>query len=393
MNSSSKEYMFELIRAFMNDTEPGKPGDVDWNELFQYAKIHTIDGIIGFECTKYQLCNDKIIAKKLENSMINIFGLHYRKAEQMKRLILLLNENGIDHILMKGYVLKDIYPVPELRTYGDIDFVIREKDRTKTDILMRDHGYAVTENWEPVYAYKKDSEFYEIHTQLLDSDFTEDEKHGIFGEVWKYAQKKDKHTYLLNNDYHFIYLIAHLAKHASRNGAGIRMYLDIALFIKRYFDELDWDCIASQLRELNLYTFFENVCIVCKELFSTAIPVTIDEYDKDAISQFIEMIIEGGVFGAANDVGVTSVMHDGSDDLRIGKIKLVLRQFFPPGKDIAVRYKYLNKHPWLLPVAWIDRILRNTGKVKHKLTITEKIIHADAQKAQYIRDLNKKIGL
>lgn len=393
MYSFSIDYMFKLIRSFVNETEPERSANVDWNELFHYAAMHTVDGIIGYECTKYHLCDDRIIASKMEKSMINTFGLHYRKAEQMKRLIVLLNENNIDHILMKGYVIKDIYPVPELRTYGDIDFVIREKDRLKTDKLMREHGYTVTANWEPVYSYKKDTEYYEIHTQLLDTDFTEEERHGIFADVWQHIKKRKGNSFELVNEYHFIYLIAHLAKHAEKNGAGIRMYLDIALFIMNYSHELDWSYIENQLKELELSEFFSTVCMVCQKLFGTELPVRIEEHDSDIIDQFIDVIIEGGVFGAANDVGVTSLIDGENNDLRQRKLRLVLRQLFPPGKDIAIRYTYLQKYPWLLPIAWIDRMIKNKAKVKHKLTVTKQIIHADTKKAQNMQDLNKKVGL
>ena len=49
---------------------------------------------------------------------------------------------------MKGYYLRECYPVPELRTFGDIDVLIHPEDRARTDDLMKRLGYAPQQNWK-----------------------------------------------------------------------------------------------------------------------------------------------------------------------------------------------------------------------------------------------------
>ena len=71
---------------------------------------------------------------------------------------------------VKGYYLRKLYPVPELRTFGDIDMLIHREDRQKVHELMLSLGYSVKQNWEPTYSYIKGAEYYEIHTNLMDGN-------------------------------------------------------------------------------------------------------------------------------------------------------------------------------------------------------------------------------
>ena len=38
-------------------------------------------------------------------------------------------EKGTDMLLLKGMVLRELYPVPELRTMSDVDIIIKPEQR------------------------------------------------------------------------------------------------------------------------------------------------------------------------------------------------------------------------------------------------------------------------
>ena len=391
MKKETAEQIFELIRAFIHDTEPELKGTVDWDDIFYYARINAIAGIVGYIVTKYSLCEDKKKAAQFEKEMVGVYGWQYRRKAQMEKMVCILNEQKIDHILMKGYLVKDLYPVPELRWYGDIDFVIHKEDRSKTDQLMRNLGFEVSDNWEPVYSYSKDTEYYEIHTEILDADIGDGKQREYFSDIWNHARPVKEHTYRFEQEYHFIYLIAHLAKHAYKSGAGIRMYLDIALFIKEYRNTLNWNQVLEQLSELGLRRFFYTVCTACRQWYEVEPPCTIEAIDQKAFDVFTEMAVEGGTFGAstANDALETLKEADDSQS----RIMTVINQIFPSAQEIQARYTYLQKHKWLLPVAWIDRVFRNRGILKQRINMAKEIVTADEDEVKHLRDLNKEIGL
>lgn len=49
-------------------------------------------------------------------------------------------------------------------------------------------------------------------------------------------------------EFHFLYMLTHIAKHIHGSGAGLRMYLDLAAFIRHHGTGLDWPWIEAQLR-------------------------------------------------------------------------------------------------------------------------------------------------
>ena len=49
----------------------------------------------------------------------------------IKEIRTLFNNNEIDHVFLKGSVLKELYPTPETRRMGDIDVLIRVEQYEK----------------------------------------------------------------------------------------------------------------------------------------------------------------------------------------------------------------------------------------------------------------------
>ena len=391
MNNSTYTNIFQITKSFIFDEKPVLSQECNWDELFYYGNIHSLLGIIGYVVTKYQLCDDPSYSYKFEKAMINYYGYQYRRNKQMERLITILNENQIDHLLMKGYIVKDLYPVPELRSYGDIDFVIKKEDRNKTDQLMIDLGYKYHEQWEPVYSYIKDTEYYEIHTEMLDSEISDGKQREYFYDFWNHAINKERHTYVLDDEYHFLYLLAHLAKHASRRGAGLRMYLDIAVYIDHYRNSLDWKYIIEQLEILNLKRFFYSVCSLCKRWFSVEPPCYIEYIDDETAERFTEITMNGGTFGFQNNNDAVTTLKESKE--HNNKFRIIVRQIFPPVDKLQARYTYLQKNKWLLPVAWIDRVIRNRKLINRRINTAKEIVEMDRTEIDDVFDLNKKIGL
>ena len=51
----------------------------------------------------------------------------------LKEVKTLLKASEVPYIVFKGAVLKQSYPVPESRVMGDIDILIKECDRNKSE--------------------------------------------------------------------------------------------------------------------------------------------------------------------------------------------------------------------------------------------------------------------
>lgn len=125
----------------------------DVQKLLSQAAAHNITGICAYTLLQGQSISDPDVVsvmRRICKDTIKSFTLRYSQTLEMLDL---LNENGVDHIIIKGLVVRAYYPIPELRTYGDIDIVIRPEDRPKTHELMLQNGFTVKADWAPVFSY------------------------------------------------------------------------------------------------------------------------------------------------------------------------------------------------------------------------------------------------
>ena len=388
------KYLLHLLGAFLREETPEVSEQVDWQKLLQLAQIHSVVGILGYMGKKYPICEDPQQKALMRSLCFNSVALFARRNTMADAMAAELERAGIDHILMKGYVLRDFYPVPELRTFNDIDLVIRSEDRKRCDALMLELGFQRHTDWEPVYSYVRDEEFYEIHTEIMEIDVSPTgEQEAYFRNHWDYARPIRAHSYRFTPEYHFLYLLTHIAKHVHGSGAGIRMYLDVAAFIRHYGDSIDWEWIRRELKMLKLSRFADVVFTAVEDWFGIRCRIAFDRVPEAVMGSFLTFTLEAGTFGHyQRDTAVTALKHENSGD-GSSRFRQVLRKTFPKAETIESRYTYLQDKPWLLPAAWVHRLIKNKEKLPQRTRQMQQILEADSEEVRKMRNLMREIGL
>ena len=387
-------YLLHLLGAYLREDAPGPADNVDWEKLMELARIHGVVGIVAYMGRKYPICPDPRYSGAFRSLCMGTISLYSRRHALALEMDRQLEDMGIDHILMKGFVLREDYPVPELRTFTDIDLVIRPEDRQRSHRLMLSLGFAVKDDWEPVYSYHRGDEYYEIHTQIMEVDVSEKADYrGYFAKAWDHARAVSHHSYRFTPEFHFLYMLTHIAKHVHQAGAGIRLYLDVAAFLRRHGNALDWQWIRQELQELELYDFARVVLSAVRQWFGIESPFPFEPVPEETLRDFTEFTLEAGVFGHHNRDFALSKMKHQKEDTSGSRAALLLRQLFPKAETIQSRYTYLQGKPWLLPAAWIHRLVKTGGDTRKHLDTARQIITADTEEVDRLRRLTKDIGL
>ena len=388
------QYLLHLLGAYLREEEPETCPDADWEKLLELAGIHSVVGVLGYMTMRYPICPDPEIAATLRNFCKSTVAVFTRRGLQAQQLAQSLEDAGIDHVLMKGYVLRVFYPVPELRTFNDIDLVIRPCDRQKCDQLMLSQGYQRKTDWEPVFSYHQGDLLVEVHTDIMEIDVSDKADYrGYFQNMWEHAQTETAHSYRFTPEFHFLYLLTHIAKHVHGSGAGARMYLDIAAFIRHYGNNLDWEWIRQQLVQLKLDTFAGVVMTAVNSWFGVSCPMAYTAAPQAVLEQFTAYTMEAGIFGHQNrDAALASLKHT-SPDVAGNKVRQFLKEAFPAAKTIQSRYTYLQKKPWLLPAAWVHRLVKNRQKLGSHTRNMQNILRADENEVRTLQQLMQNIGL
>lgn len=389
------EYLRHLLGAYIRQEEPRGGADIDWVKLVELSQIHCVTGIVGYMTMMYPICPDPQLKEGLRKNCMGSIAVYSRRGVLAESFSQLLEENEIDHIVMKGFVLRQYYPVPELRSFGDIDLVIRPEDRQKCHELMLSQGFRIETDWEPVYSYTRDSEFYEMHTQIMEVEVSNKANYrAYFDQMWQYTRPTGQHTCEFTPEFHFLYILTHIAKHVVGSGAGIRMYLDVAAFIRHFADALDWAWVERELEKLCFTDFANMVLTLVEKCFGIASPIPLKEVEPAILEDFLDFTMTGGVFGkVGRDSGVDSLKKESRETDSVSKVGTFVRRLFPKAKTIESRYTYLQDKPWLLPVAWVHRLVKTRDAWKQHAEEAQNIMSADLSEVQRIKRMYEEIGL
>ena len=387
-------YLLRLLGAYLREEAPAPADNVDWEKLLELARIHSVIGIVGYMGKKFPICPDQRYSGGFRSLCMSTISLYARRHALALEMAAQLEQAGIDHILMKGFILREYYPVPELRTFTDIDLVIRPEDRQKSHQLMLSLGFAVKDDWEPIYSYYRGEEYYEIHTRMMEIDVSEKADYqGYFANAWAHARAVSAHSYRFTPEFHFLYMLTHIAKHIHGSGAGIRLYLDVAAFVRRHGGTLDWQWLRQELQSLQLCDFARVVLGAVERWFGIGNPLSTAPVPEEILADFTDFTLEAGVFGHHNRDGALAKMKHQQQDTSGSRTALLLRQIFPKAETIQSRYTYLQDKPWLLPAAWIHRLVKTSADTGKHLDTARQILTADRTEVDQHRKLLKDIGL
>lgn len=359
--NDEQRFLISLTSDFINGNSREYDNDIDIDCLMKTARTHNLFAI-AYCALKNGTKNNTELSQKLlkyEKYFLNIVFMNNAQMQILEELKSLLSRSEIRFVLFKGAELRFLYPIPESRVMGDIDILIDLENRDKVKKLLEDNGYICKNSNGPVWDYEKNGVLFEIHTNMLNG------KAGATDEINKYFSnaindaKYSGYEGTLPHQLHFEYLIAHAASHFTSYGAGTKHILDLAVMLKSY--NIDCPSVISNLETAGLGRFAKELITVCKRWYGLG-----TDYGYDT-SKTEDLIANNGVFGNS-DKAMSSVLieRNNMENGHFGKsFSQRFHLLFPSYKKMrTLSYiKFIDKRPYLTPIAWIYRLFYN---LKHK---------------------------
>ena len=406
MINKQAEKLFCLLSGFLDKTPGNNNGITDClldglPELLHLCRIHSLQPIL------YYMFLDNVdplrehfpdLAQKMQSQYIASVYYSLQQDAGTEEMADCFSRSGIPIVFFKGALLRTFYPEPQLRTMGDVDCLVALKDRDRAHKLMLDSGYECSSDKGDVWVYKKGWNVVEMHTRIAQNPFSNgfDYKE-FFSDAMEHTEKNGK-LICLEREYHFCFLIYHIAKHLYSTGAGIRMILDIAVFLKHYENEFDWDLAGELLRETGLSRTAGAVFQLCGRWFGMEIPWQ-DKVGEDVLGQLEAYIIDGGTFGfETHDVGDIYLRKGCEKDPAGGKyrmkFRILWRYLFPSADNMVQIMPGVERWRWLLPAAWVKRWwLGAFCRRKHSLHTVRSMFKDDDGRGRTEQHMLEDLGL
>lgn len=248
---------------------------------------------------------------------------------------------GIRHQVLKGTVLKQLYPTPELREMGDIDIMIYEESFDKAEEILSGMEYQKLQAVKHHVIFKKPPFLVvEAHWSLYEKSVDKVQYLYYQDNFRAELSEGKKYTYEFTKEDFYVYMISHMAKHFYENGCGIRNLVDVYVYLKKYDAEMNHKEITKQLKQLGIADFEENIRVLAMEWL-----------DKRKLSSFSEKLFdymaECGTYGKEENGIFSQYAKDAADEK-----SMKVWYYFPKYAHMKELYPWLGRFPWLLPVAW-----------------------------------------
>ena len=295
-------------------------------------------------------------------------------------LLLALRAEGVAPLVVKGAVCRSLYPQPLLRPSVDEDLFLSRADLVRADALLRGLGLTPDQpDASPETAYelsyhRPDSPTYlELHAALLDPDSP------VFGPCNAFfdgsldraveLQIQDVTVRTLHPTDHLLFLLLHAYKHFLHSGFGIRLIADLCLFTEHFSDQIDHAAVFSACQSLRCEEFAAACYRIGQNWLGFEVP-TVWQIDNVDETPLLEDILAAGLHGNVS----LDRLHSSTITLKTvaaarrgAQSSRGLRHaLFPAAADLQGRYRYLQKRPWLLPMAWVQRMFGYARELGHQ---------------------------
>ncbi len=351
MLTNDNKAILQLSRIALFDLEWSDLGFTpDWNALWDKCQAQNITGLIASAVLKMPESDLPENVSDWKTTMLQTIAVMANKNKEFSNLAKALSDKGITPLCLKGCVVKDLYPVPELRTMGDFDILVEKQQRKDAEHILISIGYEI----------KKDTLFTaldkgKVHGELffsLEDDFRiEPEKWD--NELKSHVYKKENKLFL-NPTYEFAYSIIHAAKHLLREGCGIRNLFDVVLLLKKHSDIIDFKAVEKMCMAQGYEKVLYYMVTAAEQWYDIKLKTDITRTEPSKTEAFLTYLLEYGIFGRSIDGNVLSTQVARREGSTVSTFR---RIFFPPKQMIWHKYQYLKKTSLLLPVAWVHRLI------------------------------------
>ena len=349
----------------------------DVDEMLEVAAEHFVFPIIYEGLRK----TDAFLSLPAEQQKLNKTRIKKLVIGQTHRtsLFLMLYKDlltlGIPMLVVKGVVCRNMYQNPDYRASCDEDVLVKREDFTVLDEALQLRGFTRNEKVNP----KKDHEvaFYHmgtgLHIEVHLSLFPEDS--GAYGRLnQEFEDIFDRYTKelicgveveTLDPTQHMLYLLCHGLKHFLHSGFGVRQLCDMILFAETYGDRINWSEVVRSTKRQSMYTFWMNLFDIGERYLGFSWEKAGLTKPDDVVfdsEPMLQDLFDSGIYGKKGEDRVHSA-NITLQAARSGRKKVSLRRsLFPDCAYMALTYTYLEKHKWLLPFAWIQRIFNYMKK-------------------------------
>lgn len=361
--SSVDKAVLETASAFMcgRKTPLAEIDDSNFEEFAIKLREHKLLPIASFVISDESAISKSTLIKLKNEAFAQIIFQENRNSSFLKVYKSMINA-GARPVCIKGCICEAVWSEKSVRISGDADIIASEKDFAVCRKALESSGYVPEDNGysnEIGFNNKHNGSRIELHSlPFADESFAAGFNSAVGDLTSNCGSAVVDGVEVICPDVqqHLVYLVLHAIKHFIVAGVGIRQLMDIAFFAQK--ENIDWNKVFEKCSSVSADGFLSAVLLICGKYFG----VDISGMDSPLFNRSVDCeillddILRGGIYGPRD-----------KDKLRSSQLTVNSYSksqnnehhsvIFIPFRRMKKRYPYLKKFPFLLPFAWIQRII------------------------------------
>ena len=314
-----------------------------------------------------------------------------RNLSEHSEISRLLLSRGLVHVFIKGVASASYYPDPFLRTSGDVDLLIMEKDLRVVNHLMLDNGFCKRDHAESHHfhwAYYRNKTVVEIHWKIpgLPSDDHIISKYVSSIFVDSISKQTISGVIPIPTEFHHgLIILLHTLSHMTSTGIGLRHLCDWLVFVEGIDDSEFANLFEKPLKDIGLWRFAKALTNIGEYYFGCRKHVWCDDISEELCNYLLEEILDSGNFGTKDDGRrkIQSKMIRNTSTRKIERKSIRRNLVSNVNSRARKKHPIVVKCPLLLPLGWASvgaEFLMWSNKKKNPTLILK--AYSEAQKRQ-----------
>lgn len=358
MSTNVEELLIKIIRAVAVEGNAEGAAELvselapeELRALFRLASMHQVSHFVAYVMMTR---GDERFAKPFYAAA----ALTAKQQVAVGEISGRLSEKKIPHIMLKGVVVRRLYPESWMRNSCDIDVFVKEEHLKDAEDILVSLGYEKKVGPDGMSAhdiqFDKDKVHVELHFALI-AEHLYPKVDKVLSSVWDLSRAEHTSEYVMSDEFFYFYHVAHMLKHFENGGFGVRPILDLWFLNNRCdFSREDRDGL---LQAGGILKFEREMRRLADFWFGSG--------DDTGLETLIDFLFSGGAYGTTKNSVSLKKTKCGS---RIGYF---FSRIFAPYSLLRRYYPVLNKYPILLPFyevkRWFDAMRRDKSKYMREL--------------------------
>lgn len=355
-----ERYLLTLLSAVINQKKPPLPArNVNWQAIYKMAEFHRVAnvayyGLIGVEGVP-KIWRDRFFERYKE-----CVGRLLPMSQAEAMIVELMEECGIDGVVLEGVSLSSCYPIQEMCCLEYLEILARPGAKEELSPMLEDLDFerkGSVEDWRSFY-YKIPGVQLRIQEEL---NFAGKAMRKQFKGFLYELPLADGYNYISEFpiEMRYIYQICRITDRYATGEIQIRDLMDHWLFCKKYGGAMDWIFIEKSIRGAVPNEFLTRIINLMELWFGQ---YHVDQEELDLYEAIESYVLTRGQDGRDISEKLLPLIHTLADSYRRNRKKEQMKKMilwvFPGYEYMVVIYPWLEKSELLLPAAWGCRLLR-----------------------------------